>query len=109
MEKIFSGRKTPVAGPSSRKTPDSVESDKVEGAMGGVTRRELDSRGSVQGEERDKDYGTDSEVEELTVEPSEYLKFTKNHPLGQFLLTVVADNMDLHKKLKKRFVKVKKK
>jgi hypothetical protein len=98
MEKIFSGRKTPVAGPSSRKTPDSVESDKVEGAMGGVTRRELDSRGSVQGEERDKDYGTDSEVEELTVEPSEYLKFTKNHPLGQFLLTVVADNMDLHTK-----------
>ncbi len=53
-----------------------------------------------------EDYGTDSEVEELTVEPSEYLKFTKNHPLGQLLPTVVADNMDLHKKLKSKSTKI---
>jgi hypothetical protein len=41
MDKIFTGSKTPVAGPSSRKTPDTMESEKVDGAMGGITSESL--------------------------------------------------------------------
>jgi len=108
MEKIFSGRKTPVAGPSSRKTPDPVveERGEPEKREGAIIRRDMESRGSMQGDERDRDSDTDSEVEDLTERPSEYVRFTKNHPLGQFLLTVVADNMDLHKKIKSKSTKI---